>query len=209
MAHMSNPYSEVGKRRWKAYATLYVVNIIVLALSTRVNQFQGFFFMADLFPLGLSITTLVLLTFTFYLDFSQTNSFTARPPFEIAFLSLLNIFWLAFNSFSTSRWKHVPMACSAIPDEFADERVWCRDVQALKVSVWIEFAILFLTLSYTLYFVFSEHRAGNKHVWWTALSRYSTTRYPNGDGQSDMREGHRRQSSFWTWDRSMQYGSTN
>lgn len=119
-------------------------------------------------------------TVRFYLDFSQTNSLFARPPFEIGFLSLLNIFWLgtsallayqffslrpcksiAFNSFSTSRWRHVPMACSAIPDgalqtfpkptsvtyfiylllEFADERVWCRDVQALKAFVWIEFAI--------------------------------------------------------------------
>jgi len=85
MAHMSNPYSDLGKRRLKAYAVLYVVNIIVLALAARVNDFQGFFFMADLFPLGLSITTLVLLTFTFYFDFSQTNAFTARPPFEIGF----------------------------------------------------------------------------------------------------------------------------
>jgi len=102
------------------------------------------------------------------------------------------------------------MACSAIPDEFVDERVWCRDLQALKAFVWIEFVILFITLSYTLYFVFSEHRAGNKHVWWTALSRYSKSRYPSSsdDNQSDMREGHRRQSSFWTFDRSMQYGGT-
>lgn len=35
-------------------------DIIVLALSVRVNIFQEFFFVADLFPLALSIITLVV-----------------------------------------------------------------------------------------------------------------------------------------------------
>lgn len=35
-------------------------DIIVLALSVRVNIFQEFFFVADLFPLSLSIITLVV-----------------------------------------------------------------------------------------------------------------------------------------------------
>ena len=30
------------------------------------------------------------------------------------------------------------MACGNIPDEYADERGWCRDLQALKAFVWIE-----------------------------------------------------------------------
>ena len=30
------------------------------------------------------------------------------------------------------------MACANIPDEYADERGWCRDLQALKAFVWIE-----------------------------------------------------------------------
>lgn len=68
--------------------------------------------MADLFPLGLSITTLILLTIMYdynplvstslityissslLLDFCVYNPVTARPPFEIGFLVVLSIFWL-------------------------------------------------------------------------------------------------------------------
>lgn len=166
-------YSSVGKTRLMVYAGLFFVNIVVLALSARVNVFQEFFFMADLFPLGLSITTLVLLTFMLLLDFSIQNAVTARPPFEIGILSVLTIFWLAFNAFSTARWRHVPLMCSSIPAEFSDEKTWCRDLQALKTFVWIEWVILFLTVASTIRYAVTEHSRGNKHVWSTALSRYT------------------------------------
>ena len=45
----------------------------------------------------------------------------------------------AFNAFSTSRWRHIPLNCGSIPDEYADMRGWCVDVQALKSFAWIEF----------------------------------------------------------------------
>ena len=37
-----------------------LADIVVLVLSSRVNVFQEFFFVADLFPLALSIITLVI-----------------------------------------------------------------------------------------------------------------------------------------------------
>lgn len=77
---------------------------------------------ADLFPLGLSIATLVLLSLlsvfnvsvNFYysrlvcfhafvgillmdrlfMDFALANPFTSRPPFEIGFLVVMSILWL-------------------------------------------------------------------------------------------------------------------
>lgn len=72
-------FSSVGKKKVAVHIALYFVNIIVLALAARVNLFQEFFcesfelkFLvrfdifsqdaADLFPLGLSITSLVILT---------------------------------------------------------------------------------------------------------------------------------------------------
>ena len=82
---------------------------------------------------------------------------TARPAVEVGLLYVLSIFWLgtpfhlsrlmvpsdlstlAFNAFSTARWRHVPMNCASIPDEYADMRSWCVDVQGLKAFVWIEF----------------------------------------------------------------------
>jgi len=193
---MSNAYSTVGKVRLTLYGTLYLANILVLALSARVNQFQDFFFMADLFPLGLSITTLVILTVLLSMDFSSVNSVTARPPFEIGLLSLLTIFWLAFNSFSTVRWSHIPLACSNIPADFADERTWCGDVQALKAFVWIEWVILLVTLAATTRYVAIQHNLGNTHIWKTALSRYepySARRNSAFPGN----EKHHRGSSFW------------
>ncbi|KAI5117057.1 hypothetical protein M0805_005296 [Coniferiporia weirii] len=208
-------YSNVGKTRLRVYALLYAVNIVVLALSTRINQFQSFFFVADLFPFGLSIATLVLLSISLLLDLTLSNSFTSRPPFEIALLGILSVFWLAFNAFSTSRWRHVPLACGAIPAEFVPEREWCRDLQALKAFVWVEWVILLLATLFTVRFTIREHARGNTHVWSTSLSRYAT-RYRDdtsasasattadyafgGMSASDARGGvHRRtRSSFLT-----------
>ncbi|EEB87199.1 hypothetical protein MPER_15550 [Moniliophthora perniciosa FA553] len=53
--------SSTGKKRIGIHGAQLLVTIIVLALSARVNQFQEFFFAADLFPLALSIVSLVLL----------------------------------------------------------------------------------------------------------------------------------------------------
>lgn len=198
MPHMSSPYSSVGKTRLRAYAGLLFVNIIVLALSARVNLFQEFFFMADLFPLGLSITTFILLVIMLLLDFSHHNAFTAQPPFEIGILTVLTIFWLAFNSFSTVRWRHVPLACNSIPAEFSDEKTWCRDLQALKAFVWIEWVVLLFTVLFTIRYVAKEHTRGNKHVWATALSRY-TPYFSGPQMDENFHRGtlHQRTSSFW------------
>lgn len=169
-------YSSVGRIQLAAHAFLLLVTILSLALSARVNQFQDFFFVADLFPLALSIITFVFLVVMLLLDAMVPSSYTARPQFHIGLFGILSIVWLgafhtlhlenthkctctrlAGNAFSTSRWRHIPMACGAIPDgssqstyhpnlphlslsipEFADERSWCKDVQALKAFVWIE-----------------------------------------------------------------------
>jgi len=191
MRHISSPYSSIGKTRLNGYVSLFALNLIVLILSARVNQFQGFFFIADLFPLGLSITTFVVLFLMMMLDFSLHNSLTARPPFEIGVLSVLSIFWLAFNAFSTSRWRHVPLACSAIPSGFSDERAWCRDVQALKAFVWIEWLAVLVILVMTLRFVIREHLAGNTYIWTNSLSRYQ----PYTKGNSPVM--NERASTFW------------
>ena len=57
------------------------------------------------------------------------------------------------------------MACCNIPDEYADERGWCCDLQALKAFVLVKVLLI-------VRYVMREHNAGNKHIWRTALSRY-------------------------------------
>jgi len=125
-------FSTVGKIKVSAHAALLLVNIIVLAFATRVNRFQEFFFMADLFPFGLSIVTLILLVVSITVDLAIKNSYTGRAQFEVGLFGVLSIFWLAFNSFSTSRWSMIPFHCDTIPDDFLEERGWCKDVQTLK-----------------------------------------------------------------------------
>lgn len=39
------------------------------------------------------------------------------------------------------RWRHVPLACSKIPAEYVEERGWCRELQALKAFVWVEWVL--------------------------------------------------------------------
>jgi hypothetical protein len=175
-------FSSVGRKKVAAHLTLYLVNIIVLALAARVNLFQEFFYAADRFPLGLSITTLIILTAMIALDFASKNSYTGRPQFEFGVFAVLSLFWLGFNAFSTSRWRHVPLNCSAVPAGFDDVKTWCQDLQALKAFVWIEWLIFFLTAFITLRYSIAQNSGGNKHIYRMPLSRYS----PNLNSGADV-----------------------
>jgi len=165
-------FSPVGKTKLIAHLFLLLITIIVLALSTQVNRFQDFFYVADLFPLALSIVTLVLLSSTTALDLAIDDAFTGRPQIEIGLLGILSILWLAFNSFSTSRWRMVPFQCSSIPLAFVDERTWCNNLQALKAFVWIEFLTCFAIAMFTLRYSLAQYNRGNKHIFKTSFSRY-------------------------------------
>jgi len=166
-------FSSVGRKLFAALAAILLVNIIVLALSSRVNQFQEFFFVADLFPLALSIITLVVVVIILFLDFAVHNSFTSRPPFIIGSFSILSVFWLAFNAFSTSRWRYVPLSCGTIPAGYAAEKTWCQDLQALKAFVWIEWLLMTFTLLFVTRYTLTQHSNGQSHIWAMSLSRFS------------------------------------
>jgi len=165
-------FSVVGKAKLAAHAVLLLINVLVLAFSTRLNRFQEFYFMADLFPFGLSIATLILLTTMIALDFAVKNSYTGRAQFEVGYLGVLSIFWLAFNSFSTSRWTMIPFQCSSIPSAYPDERTWCKDVQTLKGLVWVEFLLCFGMALMTLQYAITQYQRGHKHIFLMPLSRY-------------------------------------
>ncbi|KAI0764821.1 hypothetical protein C8Q74DRAFT_1284213 [Fomes fomentarius] len=173
--------SSLGKKKLGVHALLIFLDILALAFAARVNIFQEFYFMADLFPLGLAVTTLTILFFTFVLDLTLINIPTARPAVEVGLTYFLSIFWLAFNAFSTARWRHVPMACHSIPAEYDDMRGWCRDVQALKAFVWLEFVGLFCYASWILRYAIIENKQGRTHVWGGSLSRYVPRDLPRND----------------------------
>jgi len=165
-------FSSVGKVKLVAQALLFIVNIVVLVFAGRVNIFQEFFFVADLFPLCLSTVTLVLLLTTISLDLALANPLTSLPPVEIGHFGTLSIFWLAFNTFSTARWRGIPFNCNSIPADFPDERVWCKNVQALKVFVWIDFLACLATTVIILRFTVKEYNHGNRYILKTSLLRY-------------------------------------
>lgn len=119
--------------------SFFVVNLVVLALSVKVNDFQEYFckyplenpipvavlrlianaVMADLFPLGLSITTLVILVALyvqslfashlihhpdvnfsrFIVDFAIVENYSGRPQFTIPLFAILSVFWLGERSY--------------------------------------------------------------------------------------------------------------
>jgi len=154
-----------------AYAFIITLDVAVLALSVLVNIFQEFFFMADLFPLLLSIVTLGVILLQIILDLTSKNAPTARPVFEIPLLGILTIVWLASNSFSTARYTGLPN-CSIFPDDLADERAWCRNAQGLRTVIWVEWVVLLLTTLTLTRMTIVQSRRGNTAVWHTALSRY-------------------------------------
>jgi len=165
-------FSSLGKVKLAAQALLFLVNIVVLAFAVRVNTFQEYFFVADLFPFSLSIVTLVLLFGTIILDLAMVSPATSLPPVEIGHFGALSILWLAFNSFSTSRWASIPSNCNSIPADFPDERVWCKDVQALKAFVWIEFLIFLGITVMTLRYTITQYNRGNRHIIKTSLLHF-------------------------------------
>jgi len=150
---------------------------------------------ADLFPLALSIITLVVLFVMLALDFAIQNSFTARPPFIIGSFSVLSIFWLAFNAFSTSRWRHVPLSCGAIPAGYDAEKTWCGDLQALKAFVWIEWLLVSFSLLFVTRYTLTQQSNGQAHIWATPLSRFSPRPQTFGSGL-DSNTYQRRGSDF-------------
>jgi len=168
-------FSTVGSKKVAAHVSILLINLIVLILSARVNQFQDFFFIADRFPFILSIITFVLLGAMTVVDFVSNSSVTGRPQFEVGVLSVFGIFWLAFNAFSASRWASCPLNCSTIPSDFPDTVQWCQELSALRVLVWIEWLMILFTAALTLRFAISQNSRGNTHVFKTPLSRYTPT----------------------------------
>jgi hypothetical protein len=164
--------SAVGKKKFAAFGGIIVLNIAVLALSIGVNIFQGFFFVADLFPLVLSITTLTIFLLLIFLELTASNAFTARPVFEIPLLVILTLTWLGFDAFSTSRWSGIPTSCSVISDEYSEVRSWCQHLQALKAVIWLVWVTLLILTSSLLCFVVTHAHHGKGQVWRTPLSRY-------------------------------------
>ncbi|KAF8201093.1 hypothetical protein K438DRAFT_1716798 [Mycena galopus ATCC 62051] len=170
-------FSSVGKKKAAAHVFILFINIIVLALSASVNAYQEYFFMADRFPFILSIITFVVLGLMTIADVATTNSYTARPQFEIGVFSVLSILWLAFNAFSTSRWNSVPLSCGGIPSDYPDVAQWCHELGALRVFVWIEWLTILFTTVITLRYAVTQANRGNKHIYDGPLSRYEPTRH--------------------------------
>ncbi|KAF5339595.1 hypothetical protein D9611_011438 [Ephemerocybe angulata] len=171
-------FSTVGKKKVASHAVLLVLDLVVLGLAVKVNKFNEFFYVADLFPLALSIVTLVFLFFMISIDFALDHSWTGFPQTEIGVLGILSILWLSFNAFSTSRWKDMPMNCGSIPLDFPAERTWCRDVQALKAFVWITFAVCAGIVLCTARYCITQRQRGNKHIFSMPLSRYRSRLNP-------------------------------
>lgn len=163
--------SSVWKRKVSAYAFIIVLSIVVLALSVSVNTFQEFFFVADLFPMLLSIVTLVIMPLQIMFEVKFENAFTARPAFEVPLLGALTIVWLVVNCFSTSRYTSLPN-CSVFSDGIDGEEGWCHSAQALRIIIWIEWLALLLTALMLTRAAIVEARRGNTAVWHKTLSRH-------------------------------------
>jgi len=96
----------------------------------------------------------------------------------LAWVSSLLFAWTGSNSFSTSRWSNIRISdCSSIPVEenpefFAAAKTWCYEIQALRVFIWMTWAILFLIFVGLVMFCVGQSRGGSSHVWNTPISRF-------------------------------------
>ncbi|KAF8483413.1 hypothetical protein DFH94DRAFT_689910 [Russula ochroleuca] len=167
------PYSSVGMKVVLGYCVIIILNVVIFVLSARVNSFQDYYYIADIFPLALSAFTFGITALAFILDVGLDNSPTARAPFEVTSLFILSMLWLAVSAFSTSRWSHVPLNCSAIPADYSDVRSWCRELQVLKAFVWVNWVVLLLAALAVLRFFVVQHKSGQEGIWYFPLSRFT------------------------------------
>jgi len=172
--------------RLKIYAALGLCTIIVLAISTHVNSFMGFYYVADQFPFVLSIITLVFLSGVFSLEYFYSGDvFTARPIVELPWLGALLLTWTGANAFSTSQWRNVQSSdCAEIPIDDDSEflgpaRTWCQEIQVLRATIWFEWTLLLITFTAILTFSLFKSRRGSPHVWTTPFARFTSTRAPS------------------------------
>lgn len=182
-------FSALGKKKVASHAVLFAFNGVALALATKVAKFNQFFYVADLFPMAISILTLVVLFTMLTMEFALNRSPLGLPLVEAGILGVLSIFWLAFNAFSTARWKYVPMQCEAISLAYSPERAWCRDVHALKAFVWAVFIACLGITVWTITYTLMQYQKGNKHILKMPLSQYDPTDptpFLGTDGKEDV-----------------------
>ncbi|KAH7105568.1 hypothetical protein BKA62DRAFT_766924 [Auriculariales sp. MPI-PUGE-AT-0066] len=161
------------------YAAL-LNDLAVFALSAHVNSFHGFFYVADLFPFAMSIITFVIVGGTLLTDFKGSNPLLSRPMLELPWLGVLAVLWLCINAFSSSRWRYVQAAdCATIPvdNDLSSVTVWCKEVQALRSFVWIEWVIVLIALFWLWRHTSRESARGNRHVWSTSFARPPKTSF--------------------------------
>ncbi|EAU86795.2 hypothetical protein CC1G_09920 [Coprinopsis cinerea okayama7 len=189
-------FSDLGKKKVASHIFLFLFNIIVIVFATRVNKFHDFFYVADLFPLVISIITLVVLFIMLALDFVTLRSPIGVPLIEGGILGILTIIWLAFNAFSTSRWQHIPTQCNEISLAYPSYRAWCKDVQTLKAFTWVVFVMCLAITLWTLIYSLLQYKNGHKHILRTPLSQYepgaagsgkTADWYANGNYESNPR----------------------
>jgi len=159
---------------------------VVLGLSAHVNQFMGFFYVADRFPFIMSILTLLILVPLWIVEFIHSgNVRTAKPQFELAWVGALLFAWTGANAFSTSRWSDIrPSDCASIPIEenpefLAAAKTWCHEIQVLRAFVWMEWAMLTLIFVGLVMFCVGQSRRGSRHVWTTPIGRFDPLTCPD------------------------------
>ncbi|KAF5353872.1 hypothetical protein D9756_007305 [Leucocoprinus leucothites] len=183
-------FSPAGKKKLAAQVFLFVINLIVLALAAQVNQFQDFFFIADLFPL---VYPSQLCTPRVLIDYRPISGQCLHRKSTHGNRNLRGPEYLLAFAFSTSRWQQIPFQCDVIPagqlhsssmqdshrtdpvshiEGSSDARTWCKNVQALKGFVWVEFVTCFIITLVTLRYAATQSGRGNKHIWQMPLSRY-------------------------------------
>ncbi|KAG8761578.1 hypothetical protein FRC14_002765 [Serendipita sp. 396] len=168
-------------RRLRATAKglIAVCTLIILVLSSHINLFMGFFYIADRLPFVLSILTAAVISVTSILErVKGPNVATAKNSVEVGILSLFVITWTAANAFSTPRWNNIqPGVCSAISIESnpafqSGVRVWCRELLVLRAFVWIQWLILAVSLVLLVSFCIRHSKHGASHVWSSTLANY-------------------------------------
>jgi hypothetical protein len=168
--------SPFGRKFIAARAAVFLLALMVLIFTVRVNTFTGWFFHADKFPFGLSIATLLMIGILLLADLVSSSAITGRAQFQCISLGALSVFWLAFNAFATSRYVNVPYNCASVfpDDELAGMRSWCVNVHVVKGVMWVEWVFITLLLAVVGRFVQSECAKGNSYVLRVPLCRYDS-----------------------------------
>jgi len=156
--------------RYALLAVVLVFSLIVLGLSANFlnlsTTLDGSYLVFEALDVAVATLTLITIIPIMVIDFLRKGAFTSLVVFELGWVFILMILWIAAAA-ETSATPIFVGSCSEFDD---DVQSICHQFQAIQAFSWLIFIILFGWLITLVIGAIVSHNRGNTGVWTSPVS---------------------------------------